>query len=411
MADTILTADIIAKEALMILKNKCVMPKLVYRAYESEFEKQVNGYRVGSTISVRRPPEFTLRTGRVANLQDTVEGKIGITVNTQIGVDVDFASVDLTLNIDQLSERVIKPAVVKISNQVDTDCQALYKDVWNWVGTPGQTVNSFADFYEGSVRLDEGAVPTDDRMGTLSPRDHAGMLGTQTGLYMQDIAKDAYRKANLGAIGGVDTYMTQQVQTHTVGTYGGTPLIRGAGQTVTYDSVKNTYVQTLATDGWTGSSTLKQGDVFTIANVFAVNPVSKATLPYLQQFVVKADLTTNANSANQTDIVISPPIISSGAFQNVSATPADAAAITYLGTSNTGYRQNMVFHKNAFALCVVPLEKPTSEDCSVITDDGLSIRVWRGADWVNDSSRWRLDILYGVKTIDPRLATRLSGTP
>ncbi len=410
MADTILTADVIAKEALFILKNKCVMPKLVYRAYESEFSQKVNGYRVGDTVSVRRPASYELRTGNVANIQDHVEGKVAIQVNNIIGVDVDFSSVDLTLKIDDLSERVIAPAMTVITNKVDQDCAALYKDVWNWAGTPGQSINSFADFYEGAVRLDEGAVPTDLRKGYLSPRDHAGMLATQTGLYMSDIAKDAYRKANLGDIGGVDTYMSQNVQTHTVGAYAGTPLVRGASQNVTYDSVKNTYEQSLSTDGWSASIVLKQGDVFTLAGVYAVNPVSKATLPYLQQFVLKADVTTNGTTSADSPLTISPPIITSGPFQTVSAAPANDAPITYLGTASTGYPQNMVFHRNAFALCMVPLEKPTSEDCSVITDDGMSVRVWRGADIINNRSIWRLDVLYGVKTINARLATRLSGT-
>lgn len=410
MADTILTADVIAKEALLILKNKCVMPKLVYRSYEGEFGKTVNGYKVGDTISVRRPAQFTLRTGNVIDLQDHVEGKIGITVDTLVGVDIDFSHVDLSLKIEQLSERVIAPAMNVIVNRVDQDCQSLYKDVYNWVGTPGQTVNSFSDFYEGAIRLNEGGVPDDQRMGTLSPRDMGGMLGTQTGLFMQDIAKDAYRKASLGEIGLVDTYMTQNVPTHTVGNYAGTPLVRGAAQNVTYDSVKNTYTQTLNTDGWTGSRVLNQGDVFTLTGVYAVNPVTKATLPYLQQFVLRAGVTTDANAANNTALTISPPIITSGAFQTVSAAPADDAPITYLGTAATGYSQNMVFHKNAFTLCMVPLFKPNTGESSVVTNDGLSVRVWQADDITNNRAIWRLDVLYGKKAIDPRLATRLSGT-
>lgn len=409
MADTLLTTDVIAKEALLILKNNCVMPKLVYRAYESEFSGTVNGYRKGSTISVRRPAQYTLRSGRVVDIQDTVEGKVGITVDQQHGVDVDFTHVDLTLNIDQLSERVIKPAMRKIINKVDQDCASLYKDVWNWVGTPGQTINSFGDFYAGAIRLNNGAVPEDDRMGYMSPIDFGGMVANQTGLYMQDVAKNAYRNAKLGEIGGVDTYMSQNVQTHTVGAHSGTPLVDGAAQNVTYDTVKDTFTQTLITDGWTASVDLKKGDVFTLDGVFAVNPETKATLSYLQQFVITADVTTNASAAADTNLTISPPIITSGAFQTVSAAPANNAPITYLGTASTGYSQNLIFHKNAFALCMVPLEKPTNEDVSVQTADGLSVRVWRGADIINDRSIFRLDVLYGVKTLDGRLATRLSG--
>lgn len=410
MADTTLNADIIAKEALLILKNNCVMPKQVYRSYESEYDKNINGYKIGDTVSIRRPAQFSIRTGEVINLQDSIEGKTSVSVNTIAGVDLDFSHVDLTLKIDQLSERIIAPAMNVIVNKVDQDCMALYKGVWNWAGTPGQVVNSFSDFYEGAIRLNENGVPTDMRKGVLSPRDHAGMLGTQTGLYMQDIAKDAYRRAALGEIGGVDTYMTQNVPTHTVGAHGGTPLVDGANQNVTYDSVKNTYTQTLITDGWSTSQVLKAGDVFTIAGVNAVNPVTKADLGYLQQFVIVSDVTTNANAANDTNLTIAPPIISSGAFQTVSAVPANDAAITMKGTASTGYTQNMVFHKNAFTLCMVPLFKPSTGDSSVQTSDGLSVRVWQMSDITNGREIWRLDVLYGVKALDPRLACRLSGT-
>lgn len=409
MADTLLTADIIAKEALLILENNCIMPRLVYRGYESEFSKDINGYKQGDTVSIRRPAQYELRSGRVANTQATVEGKVALTVDQQHGVDLEFTHEQLTLKLSDLSERVIKPAMRPIINKVDRDCASLYKDVWNWVGTPGQVVNSFGDFYAGAIRLNDGAVPVDDRMGYLSPIDHGGMVTNQTGLYMQEVAKDAYRKAKLGEIGGVDTYMSQNVQVHTVGAHGGTPLVDGAAQNVTYDSVKNTFEQTLITDGWSTSVGLKKGDVFTIAGVYAVNPETKATLSYLQQFVIKADVTTNANAANDTNLTISPPIITSGAYQTVSAVPANDAAITYLGTASTGYTQNMIFHKNAFTLVMVPLAKPTNQDCSVMTSDGLSIRVWRGADWKDDVSMWRLDVLYGIKTLDGRLATRLSG--
>jgi hypothetical protein len=411
MSNTTLTADIIAKEAVMILDNECVMGGLVYRGYEEEFSKKVNGYEVGETISIKRPTDFTVRDGRVAASQDVVEGKFTLTVDKQKGVDFKFTSEELTLQIGELSERVIKPAMVQLANQIDRDTHALYKDVYNWVGTAGQTVNSFADFAKAPERLDLGAVPSDDRYAVLSPTDHWAMLGQQTALYMQDVAKSAYRKGSLGEIGGVGTYSSQNVQTHTRGTTDNTtPLVKGT-QSTTWAATKDTGTMSLDTDGWDASSTIKQGDVFTIDAVFAVNPVTKATLPHLQQFVVKADVTANGTTTSSTTLTISPPIITSGAQQTVSAAALDDATITIVGTASTGYAQNLVFHKNAFSLVMVPMVKPPGAvDVGRRSYKGYQVRVIPYYDGTNDVSNWRLDVLYGVKTVDARLATRLSGT-
>lgn len=411
MSNTALTADIIAAEAITILDNNCVMGNLVYRGYEEEFSKKVNGYTVGESISVRRPTDFTVRDGATAAIQDVTEGKFTVAVDKQKGVDFKFTSSDLTLQIDKLSERVIKPAMVQLANQIDRDCAALYKDVWNWVGTPGQTINSFSDFALAPTRLDLGAVPQDDRSAVLSPTDQWGMLGSQTALYMQDVAKDAYRRGKLGMIGNVDTYSSQNVQTFTAGTRDNTtPLVKGT-QSTTWASSKDTGTMSLDTDGWDASTTIKQGDVFTIDAVYAVNPVTKATLPHLQQFVVTADVTANGTTTSSTTLTISPPIITSGAFQTVSAAALNDATITIMGTASTGYSQNMVFHKNAFSLVMVPMVAPPGAvDVARKSLNGYSVRVIPYYDGTNDVSNWRLDVLYGVKTVDARLATRISGS-
>jgi len=411
MSNTTLTADIIAKASVSVLENTCVMGNLVYRGYEEEFSKKVNGYEIGETISIKRPTDFTVRDGRIAAAQDVVEGKFTLTVDKFKGVDFKFTSEELTLQIGELTERVIQPAMVQLGNQIDRDVQALYKDVWNWVGTPGSTVDSFADFAKAPERLDLGAVPMDGRYAVLSPTDEYGMLGSQTALYMQDVAKGAYRESNLGRIANVDTYSSQNVQTHTRGTTDNTtPLVKGT-QSTTWAASKDSGTMTLDTDGWDTVTTLKQGDVFTIAAVFAVNPVTKATLPFLQQFVVKADVTANATTTSSTTLTISPPIITSGAFQTVSAAALDDATITIMGTASTGYSQNLVFRKNAFALVMVPMVKPPGAiDVGRRSYKGFQVRVIPYFDGTNDVSNWRLDCLYGVKTVDARQATRLSGT-
>lgn len=411
MANTLLTTSIIAAEAIDVLNNNLVTAGLVYRAYEDEYDKRVNGYKPGSTITIRKPAQFTVRSGATASSQDVTEGTTTLVVNNQRGVDFEFSSTELTLSIGELSERVIKPAMIRLANEVDSSIQALYKNVWNWVGTPGQTVNSYSDFTVGPQRLDEMAVPTDERCSTLAPADWWAMSSSLANLTAQSTtAETALRKARLGMLGNVDTYMTQNVQTHTVGLKGGTPLVNGAAQQTTYAASKDTNTQSLITDGWTNSVVaLEAGDVFTIAGVYAVNPVTKAVLPYLQQFVNTAQAT--ANGSGQVTLTISPAMILTGAYQNISAAPADNAALTVLGTASTGYVQNMVFHKNAFALAMVPMEAPQGAvNVSRKSMNGLNVRVVPFYDGANDISKWRLDILYGVKAINPAYAVRMSGT-
>lgn len=417
MSNSTLTIDVIAKEALAILDNNLVAAKLVHRGYEDEFGNAMNGYEAGETVSIRRPTDFTVRDGATSSNQDVVEGKVAITVDKQKGVDFGFTSKELTLDIKQLSERVIKPAMVQLANQIDSDVLGLYKYVPNWVGTPGEKVNSYADFAKAPERLDEFGVPMADRAAVLSPADHWGLLGSQTALYMQDVAKGAYRNASLGMIGGVDTYMAQNVPTHVKGVWasGSSPAVDGAvtTATITYANVKDSMTQTITVDTFTASApALQAGDVFTIADVNAVNSVTKADLGFAKQFTVIS--TANA-SGNQVDITFYPAMIWTGAFKNVAVkagvTDLDGKAVTAIGTDSTGYRQNMVFHKNAFALCMVPMVSPPGAvQVSRQSYKGTSVRLIPTYDGTNDKSNFRLDVLYGVKAIDPRLAVRLSGT-
>ena len=404
MTNRALTADIIAKAAVAILDNELVMAKKVFRGHEEEFSKKVNGYEVGETISIRKPADFTVRDGAVASAQSVTEGKTTITVDKRKGIDFKFTSQELTLSIKELSDRVIKPAMVQLANQIDVDLHALYKDVPNWAGTPGNLIDSFADFAKGPQLLDEYAVPQDGRCAVLSPADHWALVGSQSNLYNDTINKPAYRKGETGMVAGIDLYMTQNVATHTTGAdVTGTVNQSIVTSTITYDAIKDTNTQTITT----ANVTLAAGDKISIADVYAVNPVTKAKLSFLKQFTV-VSYTTNS-------VVISPAMVWTGAHQNVAVTSGvtdlNTKAITSVQTAATAYRTNMVFHKNAFALVSVPLVSPPgATDVGRQTYKGTSVRVIPVYDGINDESMWRLDVLYGVKTIDPRLATLLSGT-
>lgn len=410
MANTTLTASIVAKAAIGILENELVMANAVYRGYEGEFDKKVNGYNIGDTITIRKPTDFTVRNTITASPQDVSEAKLTLQINQVAGVDFKFTSQQLTLNIDDLADRVIRPAMIQVANQIDTQVMSLYKDIPQWVGTPGTLIQSFAGFAKGAQNMDQRTVPQGNRTAVLAPGDFWALAGSQTALFSQQINNKSYREGQIGKIGGIDTMMSQNAPTFTTGPFGGTPAVNGASQNTTYD-LTGANTQTLITNGWTAAAAARvvAGDVFTIAGVFDVNPITKATLPILKQFVVKANGSSDA-SGNLT-LTIAPQIITTGAFQTVSAVPASGALLTFVGTANTNYANSLFFDKNAFALAMVPMEKPPGAvDVSRMTKNGISVRVIPYYDGVNDVSNWRLDCIFGTKTIDPRLAVRVSGT-
>lgn len=419
MANNTLTADVIAKIALPILENELGVINKMYRAHEEEFSSTVNGYKKGDTISIRRPADFTIRSGATMSAQDVIEGKTTLVVDQQIGIDFQFTSTDLTLKVEDMAERIIKPAMSRIANELASDVLIqMYRGTYNLVGTQGTRVDSFSDFSKAPERMDEMAIPSDNRHAILCPSDFWGLVGSQTALYAPSLVGSAYRSGDLGDLGGLATMMSQVTPAHTVGPLGGTPLVNGATQNVSYDTAKNAWTQSLITDGWTASAAarVKAGDVFTIyaagtsgAKLKMVNPKTKVATAIDQQFVVISDGSSDG-SGNLT-LTISPPIITSGPYQTVNVAPADNAGLVFDGTASTAYRQNLAFHKNAMALAVVPMEMPPAAYGGTRQSyKNLSVRLIPTYDATNDISKWRLDLLYGRKLIDPRLTVRFAGT-
>jgi len=419
MANNTLTADVIAKIALPILENELGVINKMYRAHEEEFSSTVNGYKKGDTISIRRPADFTIRSGATMSAQDVIEGKTTLVVDQQIGIDFQFTSTDLTLKVEDMAERIIKPAMSRIANELAYDVLTqMYRGTYNLVGTQGTRVDSFSDFSKAPERMDEMAIPSDNRHAILCPSDFWGLVGSQTALYAPSLVGSAYRSGDLGDLGGLATMMSQVTPAHTVGPLGGTPLVNGATQNVSYDTAKNAWTQSLITDGWTAAaaSRVKAGDVFTIyaagtsgAKLKMVNPKTKVATAIDQQFVVVSDGSSDG-SGNLT-LTISPPIITSGPYQTVNVAPADNAGLVFDGTASTAYRQNLAFHKNAMALAVVPMEMPPAAYGGTRQSyKNLSVRLIPTYDATNDISKWRLDLLYGRKLIDPRLTVRFAGT-
>lgn len=402
MANTIITPSVIANEALMQLENNLVMGKLVHREYKKEFVK------VGESVSIRKPVKFEVSNGATRVNQDVQEASTSLTVDQRKHVSWKFSTQDLTMKIEEYSERYIQPAMIALANNVDAALTGLYKGVFANVGTAGTTPTTFLHFGAAAQRMDEMAVPTEQRRLVLNPGAALTAADMLKGLYNPELVKGAVRGRTIGPLAGFDTYMDQNIKRHTTGVWGGTPLVNGAAQSVAYSAATHTYgstSQTLNVDGLTATTgAVKQGDVFTIAGVYSVNPVSKESTGVLQEFVVQADGT--ASGTGTIALTISPAIIVSGPFQTVDAAPADNAAITLKAT----HTANLAFHKNAFALVTCPLELPDGAAWKAQQSaNGLSVRVVKDYDIDSDDEIIRIDILYGVKTLYPELACRLLG--
>lgn len=409
--NTLLTNDIILKDAMMFLDNECVISKLVNRDFEANFGKETKN---GETIRLARPIRGQVRTGATMTPQDITEGRETLAIVEQIGADLEFTSRDLTLSVDDFGERILKPQMSALANYLDIKIMTeLANKTPNWVGTPGQVINSYSDFALAPERLSEMSVPATGRVGILSPHDHWSLLPAMSGLFVQDVAKSALVNAKLPMVGNVDLYESQNVITHTNGTWsGGTPIaeIDNGTLSVTYLTAKDTWTMTIHIDGLTANTgTCLVGDVFTIENVYAVNPVTGTALDFLKEFTVRESVT--ADATGDADLVISPPIITSGPYKTCSAAAVDGANITLKGSVNTGYRQNLVFHPDAITLAIPRMIKPQGAGwCESRSYKGLNLRLTQGYDMVNDVPQWRFDMLYALKAHQPWLSTRVSGS-
>ncbi len=403
MSNALITPTVIAKESLMQLENALVFGNNCHREYKNEFVK------IGDSVTIRKPVKFVSKDGATLQKQDVEEGSTSITIDKRKHVAWGFNTKDLTLTIEEYSERYIKPAMITLAQDVESALADLYKSVWNFAGSPGTVPSTFAELGAAGRILDDGAVPSAGRVGVHNPETAWKLADGLKGVFVQDKARSAYEEARIGRYARADNFMSQSVKAHTVGDYAGTIKVDGADQDVTYASSKTTNAQTIDLKGFTASKAVKQGDVFTIADVYAVNPVSKQSTGALQRFVFNEDKSADG-SGDMANVSISPAIITEGPYQNVDSVPADEAAITIkTGTALAQYAQNLVYHPNAFALVNVPLEMPDSVNFKAQENyRGINIRVLKTYDNVNDEEVIRLDLLFGVKAIYPDLACRLT---
>lgn len=401
MASTYLTPTAVTRKSLMVLHQKLNFVGNINRQYDDSYKgggtSVVRG-KFGPTLKIRLPNQYTVRSGINMAAQEVAESSVDLTVSTVKGVDMYFTSEDLTLSIDDFSERFIEPAMAVLAANIESDALSMYKNVWNLYDGDAAAF-AFASVTGAKQRLTEELAPSSNRRFLLNPGHTNKFLVDTKGLFhdSSNIAEQ-YREGIVGRTGGFDFFENTLLTPHTTGT---------AAKTTGYDMNTSTGITsgsgtlTIAT----GSTTFLIGDVITIAGVNRVHPETKADTGVAQQFVVTAN-----SGASATSLSVSPIPITSGAKQNIVVNSAGASkAITKVGAgASETLTQSLAFHKDAFTFVTADLELPRGVDFAAReVMDGISMSLVRDFNISDRTFPCRLDVLYGYKAIRPQLACRV----
>ena len=400
MANSILTIDMITRKALEILENNLVLTRNVNRQYDDSFA--VEGAKIGSTLRIRLPDRALVTDGAALQVQDDNEQYTTLTVSSQKHIGVNFTSAELTMQLDDFAERVLKPRISQLASSIDADVANSFKSIYQSVGTPGTTPATSLVLLQAQQKLNEAAAVMSPRYATVNPAANAGLVEGMKGLFNPtDTISRQFKNGmmGMGVLGFDEINMSQSIKQHTTGSW-------GTGITVT--STVSTQGSTTLGISFTGSSkTWNVGDVFTVANVYAVNPQTRESTGSLQQFVV----TAAASGSSTATLTVSPAMYTADqALATIDAFPVATAAVTMLGSSASAYAQNLVYHKDAITFATADLLLPQGVDMAArAVHNGISMRVVRQYDINNDRMPCRIDVLYGYSVIRPQMACRLWG--
>ena len=375
MGNVFLTPDIIAREFLMLLQSNRVMAGLVYRDHEKEFGPA----KVGATITVGAPPTYELKefAGSVV-VQDSQEKSLSLTLEKHFDITTTVSSTEWTLDLDRFSEKIIAPAVETFAEGIDAYVFSKYAQVYNQVGAAGDPPDSLEDLAAVEQLMNELRIPARGRNAAVNPKAKASMMGISAVVQADARGDDgtALKEASMGRVMGIDWHMAQNVKSHTAGTLSaGTPAV---------NSSVAVGAKVMDIDGGVGTETIKAGDIFTVAGADG------------WYGVFTADVTLSGGAATG---VAFEPEAPAGGF-------SDGDLITIVPS----HVANLAFHRNAFTLAIVPLEKPRgAANATYVNYDGMGIRVVYGYDMDSKVDTISFDLLCGAKCIDPRLALRILG--
>ena len=400
MPNSLLTIDMITRKALEILENNLVITRNVNRQYDDSFA--VEGAKIGATLRIRLPDRALVTDGAALQVQDDNEQFTSLAVTSQKHIGVNFTTAEMTMQLDDFADRVLKPRISQLAASIDADVANAFRNIYQSVGTPGTTPATSLVLLQAQQKLNESAAVMNPRYATVNPAANAALVEGMKGLFNPTSTISRQFKNGMmgeGILGYDEVSMSQSIKVFTTGT-------RTNGTVNT--TVATQGATTISLTGLGGTNTVRAGDVFTIANVFSVNPQTRESTGSLQQFVVTADVTAAAGVAT---VSVSPAIFTaSNALATVDTFPQSGAVVTFLGAANTAFPQNLVYHKDAITFATADLLLPQGVDmASRAVHNGISLRVVRQYDINNDRMPCRIDVLYGYSVIRPQMACRIWG--
>jgi hypothetical protein len=400
MSNSILTIDMITRKALEILENNLVITRNVNRQYDDSFA--VEGAKIGSTLRIRLPDRALVTDGAALQVQDDNEQFTTLTVASQKHIGVNFTSAELTMQLDDFAERVLKPRISQLASSIDADVANAYKSIGNTVGTPGTTPSTSLVLLQAQQKLNENAAVMNPRYATVNPAANAGLVEGMKGLFNPtDTISKQFKNGMMGTgvLGYDEINMSQSIKQHTTGSRVAT------GNSVTTTVTSEGAASIALTIG--SGLTVKQGDVFTVAGVNAVNPQTRESTGSLFQFVALADATASGTAIV---VTVAPIYTAANALATVDSFPASGAAVIFVGAATSQYAQNLVYHKDAITFATADLLLPQGVDMAArAVHNGISLRVVRQYDINNDRMPCRIDVLYGFSTIRPQMGCRIWG--
>ena len=399
MSNSILTIDMITRKALEILENNLVLTRNVNRQYDDSFA--VEGAKIGSTLRIRLPDRALVTDGAALQVQDDNEQYTTLSVASQKHIGVNFTSAELTMQLDDFAERVLKPRISQLASSIDADVANAYKTIGNSVGTPGTTPSTSLVLLQAQQKLNENAAVMSPRYATVNPAANAGLVEGMKGLFNPtDTISKQFKNGMMGTgvLGFDEVNMSQSIKQHTTGTRAATGATTGAAVT---SEGSSTLTLTVGS-----GETIAVGDVFTIADCYAVNPQTRESTGSLFQFVALASSTSTTTAT----VTVAPMYSAAHALATMLTLPANSKAVVFTGTASTQYPQNLIYHKDAITFATADLLLPQGVDMAARSvHNGISLRVVRQYDINNDRMPCRIDVLYGYSTIRPQMACRLWG--
>jgi hypothetical protein len=400
MSNSILTIDMITRKALEILENNLVITRNVNRQYDDSFA--VEGAKIGSTLRIRLPDRALVTDGAALQVQDDNEQFTTLTVASQKHIGVNFTSAELTMQLDDFAERVLKPRISQLASSIDADVANAYKSIGNTVGTPGTTPSTSLVLLQAQQKLNENAAVMNPRYATVNPAANAGLVEGMKGLFNPtDTISKQFKNGMMGTgvLGYDEINMSQSIKQHMTGSR----VATGNSVTTTVSSEGAASIALTIGSGLT----VKAGDVFTVGSCFAVNPQTRESTGSLFQFVALADATATGTAIV---VTVAPIYTAANALATVDSFPAAGAAVVFVGAASSQYAQNLVYHKDAITFATADLLLPQGVDMAArAVHNGISLRVVRQYDINNDRMPCRIDVLYGFSTIRPQMGCRIWG--